>query len=1456
MVNFNDKTINKTIFNQLLFRAIHHISVITLTIILLLSNALVSAKGIDLELKWATNQKCFIESAATVADIDNNGLDEALITSQEELIAIGKNGNSIWRWRTRARFMTYPTVLKRPGDIALVYATDNSGQLSCLNGTGKVVWQADLGAGSDWSASVVADLDGNGSFELVQTDATGTVWMFNALDGKLIKKTKISGQPVSPSVGDLNGDGKQEIVIATNDGSITALGNDLSELWRVKIGGFSESWSTSAPVMFGASDGKTYVVAASGIGEIFCLDANGKQVWQYPTNVPVSSTISVGDFDQDGQADIFLITHKGVIYRFDEKGNILWNIDMQGRSLASGAIVDINNDGKSEYILSTQQGHVLVLNNTGEVVFDHQLPSRSINATPSFGHVTGNMERLDMIITGGEAGLTYCFETPVTKNPKMEWTNYRANIQNTGSWFGLTKSDALRMVPQNLAWNKIYIGERIQFNIYNPNPGTKPLKASAVCISPAGERNSAIATIDGKEGQLLLPLDFTVPGDYKFTWSLTDSKGTELLSSSREVTVQPFENDNALASNSVTLLNSAADKVEPVLSLSALALRREASEIQTSVNAVAFQQKKVPVNPAASVQAVVNTTSKLNEKSKRAAIISDLITKAAKLGAGTSLIAFEGNKWDNRNIDKQLPSRVENPVLLNHTVVPGGHEPVPLVLFNVTDHLLNVRVLTTSQNNMIRVKLMRSLETVTSLGEESWDALPEIDESGVISIPSLSGREVWLDIETGNAKAGKHDVEVTLLALNGAGVLDAPTNPHAVPAPETKVTISLNVLPFKMAPSSVFRLCTWSPSIGPEVPGLLAHGNNVFLLTNPTFQYNTNNSLTGFDYTAIDKVLDQFKGKEAFFLVNGLPGIKDEFGSQEYKKQFARYLKDLATHLAGYGIGTDRFALYPIDEPGGSGWNAVNKVVKFGEMANEVNPEILLYQDGGGELPMFNAMAKYLDVWCPTIDWVADKSPEMNVMRTTGKLLWSYNCSYASSRPVGPNIKNINLIYEFRTAALLAMRNGVTGIGYWCYNLGSENPWSRIKQEYNLVYPGTTKSITSRRWEAVREGIEDYRILEAIKDYLKSEVNPDEQVRKNIDHLLNISLPNLVDPGYQAMKLGQSREVFDFVCSDSKMADFRNEMILCIQSIITAKSRKQSNKLWSEKLGFPQGKKVILLHIDDAGMCPEANASTMNYIGKGHLSSAAVMMPCVNASEFVSWIKGYPAADIGVHLTLTSEWKDYRWGPVSDPSKIPGLVDPFGKFYHEVPEVVMHASAKEVEVEIRAQIDKMIALGHQPTHIDTHMGTLYGSPDYVKAFLKVAEEYHIPGNIIDVSKPEVAAFFRKAGYPITDEVISQVGDYSLPKLDNFTSVPEGSTYELKRANFFKLVKSLNAGLTEIIFHPATPSDNLKSITGTWQQRVWEGELFADPVVIQFLKDEGIIITNWKEIMKGFEEQGL
>lgn len=293
---------------------------------------------------------------------------------------------------------------------------------------------------------------------------------------------------------------------------------------------------------------------------------------------------------------------------------------------------------------------------------------------------------------------------------------------------------------------------------------------------------------------------------------------------------------------------------------------------------------------------------------------------------------------------------------------------------------------------------------------------------------------------------------------------------------------------------------------------------------------------------------------------------------------------------------------------------------------------------------------------------------------------------------------------------------------------------------------------------------------------------------------------------------------------------------------------------WAEKLGWPAGKKILILHADDIGMCPEANTAAEKMLTDGVIQSAAVMIPCPNAKEFVAWAVEHPTMDIGLHLTLTSEWQTHRWGTVTPAVEVPGLLDEDNKMWHEVPQVVQHASAEEVEKEIRSQIEQSIAWGYRPDHIDTHMGTLYANPSYVKAFIKVAQEYGIPANIIDISKPEVLAEFKRQGYPLDDSVVKMVDEYTLPKLDYFSSAPKGNTYEEKIANFKALVTSMPPGLSEVIFHPSVLTENLKTITNSWQQRAWEAQMFSDPDLIQFFKDEGIIFTNWPVIMERFAKQ--
>jgi outer membrane protein assembly factor BamB len=1104
----------------------------------------------DFPVLWQKDLQSLLESAPTVADIRGNGREEIVIAGREELFALDAQGKELWRWRTKARFMTYPAVLARPGLPSLIYAADNGGLFTCVDGTGKEVWHAQLNGPSTWSASVLCDLDDHGQTAVIQTDEPGTVWAFAALTGKVLWQSKVNGMPVSPAVGDLDGDGKPEIVVATGQGLVTALKGNGQVLWRRDIGGASPTWATSAPIIFAASDGRARVAVASSAGELFCLDGAGAILWRRPTRGAPASSLSAGDLDLDGRADICLVTQTGVIYRFDEDGRVVWEIDMQGRSLAPGAIIDLDGDGRPEYVLCTQNGLLLALNNQGDFIYRHQFDHRTINLTPAFGRIWAGSPTLAMALTGGESGLAYCLGTSAATNAIAHWRAYRSDARNSGSWFGLRQGAAASMAPENLAGDEVFTGEPIRFAVRNPKPQDQPLTATAVCLRADGARQAATTCVLGARGQLLMPLAVVVPGTYRFSWTLEDAHARLLASGERSVFLEPFANDGALAARAQAALRAAAEAADHTLPLSAAALRREAQLLEGSAKDLETSHRAAPGSAPRVLQTTLERTATLTTQARRALRLAEVARQAIELGPGTSLLAFEGTLWENRKVDEQLPAGALNPLQVRHVAVPGEHEPVPLDLFNVTDHELLVRVQIDGAANGVRVTPHRSVGVPTSLGEVSWDPLPELDESATLAIPSLASRELWLDIDLAQAKACDQQLQVRLQALNGAGVLDAPANPHTVPPPQTTVQIQIRILPFAMAPPGDFRLCTWGAPEEKQVGDLLAHGNNVFCVSLPQPTRDAQGRLTGCDCTALDSVVARFHGQDVVLLFTGMPGLPAKLGSSDYQTGLRTFLDELVAHLAALGFDANHFALYPFDEPGGNGWNVVNELVEFAKQVHAVKPGVMLYVDGGGESSMFQAMAPWIDIWCPPIPMLTEETPLMDLVRRSAKMLWSYDCGYGYSRPVGANLKNVNLVAQYRIAALFAFRHRATGIGFWCYNQGGD-PWGRLDMEYMLVYPGNGKPVTSRRWEAVREGVEDYRILASLAKSAEGvgAANITADARARIKRLIEITLPGMLDHGYDEAGRGLGREVIDASNNDATIGAFRQQMMDCVEAL-------------------------------------------------------------------------------------------------------------------------------------------------------------------------------------------------------------------------------------------------------------------------------------------------------------------
>lgn len=1095
---------------------------------------------------WVTDAATYTEAGPTVADIDNDGVCEVVLAGREEIIALDGAGKILWRTKGHVRFMTVPTVLPRPGQPALIYAADMGGFMMCVDGMGKVVWDVKLNGPATWMVASLTEIEGR--TVVVQGDESGTISALDALTGETLGTAKVTGKPSSPAVGDIDMDGTPEAVVITDLGNVSAVDSSGATRWETNIGGTSQTWGTAAPVMFKTASGQVRIAAASNDNLAVCLDNQGRILWRHAVRGPVAATLSVGDMGNDGIADVFLITQLGVIYRFEEDGSLKWEIDMQGRSLAAGALVDFDGNGRQEYVFCTQDGHLMVLDQVGGFVADYQFPHRTINVTPAFGEIDPKTPGLEMAITGGEAGLVYAFPTDVPNDtPPSPWNGYRGNPRKTGAWFGLLDTDLLQMAPENLPDNGFLAEDTIRFRISSPSGAATPLKAEAWCIRPDNSRLSASTCIVGRTGLLELPVRTSiVPGRYLVECSLREAGDGAKFSGQFDVHIQPFRNDRVLQGNALRVLESAAQAVQHLLPRSANALREEAREL-AQLRDVAIVAQEAAASGQEAEDRAIELTSTANERAKRAKSIADAVQQAGALGAGTSLLAFETGLWDSRNVDAQIPEKAHDHLRIERRLTLGEHESVSLGLFNILDTPLQVRVVVAPDPQGPQVTLLHSQEVPTSQGDRSWDALPELDESGVVTIPPLTTVEVWAAIATNGVPAGDHTVKIKALALTGAGVLDGPKSPQNAVPKETNIEIALHILPFEMAPSGAVRLCAWASYDDGAVRDLLEHGNNVFLAPNGVPQYDATGVLTGVDFKDLDKRIEPLRGHDVVVLLNGLPSVPGELGSPEYEQKFAPFVQATVAHLAEQGFDTDHFAFYPIDEPGGFGWEHVNKMVAFGKMLRAANPKAMLYVDGGGELPMFEAMAPYMDIWCPGISMLAENSKTMDVVRHSGRMLWSYDCGYAYSRPVGPNIKNINIPAQFLTAPIFTFRHNATGLGYWCYNIG-DSLWGRTQFEYPLVYPGRTKPVSSRRWEAVREGLEDFRILTALRNQAK-DTTVDAATRERIRVLLEVRLPALIDKSFEEAKRGLARYVLDAGMNEALYNGLRKEIMDCAEAL-------------------------------------------------------------------------------------------------------------------------------------------------------------------------------------------------------------------------------------------------------------------------------------------------------------------
>jgi len=296
--------------------------------------------------------------------------------------------------------------------------------------------------------------------------------------------------------------------------------------------------------------------------------------------------------------------------------------------------------------------------------------------------------------------------------------------------------------------------------------------------------------------------------------------------------------------------------------------------------------------------------------------------------------------------------------------------------------------------------------------------------------------------------------------------------------------------------------------------------------------------------------------------------------------------------------------------------------------------------------------------------------------------------------------------------------------------------------------------------------------------------------------------------------------------------------ILLITSPVS--SSFAQTKTIAERLGYPRDSRLLIIHADDLAVAHSEDAASFDALDQHAVTSASIMVPCPWLTEVAAYAKAHPDADLGLHLTLTAEWKSYRWGPVESKDKVPSLLDPSGNLWPEVEPAVRNLKADEVEREIRAQIEHAASVGIHPTHLDSHMGVLFARPDLFAVYVKIAREYKLP--FLAVHTPDAPP-----------ALLSLLSDRDVV-LDALV-IADPSVGAANWKTFYSTaINNLKPGVTEIIVHLGHDDAELQAVAvdhpdygSAWRQRDYD--VVTSPQFKKALEENHVILIRWMDLKK-------
>lgn len=953
----------------------------------------------------------------------------------------------------------------------------------------------------DFRLAVIADLDGSGKRHVIVTDSRGHLYALDHNGRLRLEVNTTTYRLGTPSVGDVNGDGRPELIFGTEAGEVLCITAEGRLLWRTQVEG---PVGRSLPLVADIQrDGRYEVLIPISFNcprpGVYALDAvTGKQLWKSPALLQSYRSTVVTDIDGDGRPEVLFGDKSTRMYCVDVNGSRLWERHLGGRGIFfAPAAVDLQGDGQALLFAvvrgSGEKGEsIYVLDPRGCVVGSLVLPGGG-GSSPVLCRFA---EQKDVrLVTMSGSGVLRCYRLPQKVGAaRILWPGHRDNPANTGflpsnaisRTVGVTTS---RMTPPLTKGRGV--GAR-RASLATSSLQGKGLEQAAKERSPAVMGTNTIP-LSGSPTEAVVETHVKKPGGslqvniHSPSTGLTPrfSSFTTRAPGDYEITLRWLHpGTNALLREKRFVYRLAPR------------YREDRARLQEFLRTVAALRPALPGHQeladhcAAAAKASFERAirSGLPERfdtvrAERSSFRTLLQYCARARPQGGLLVQQIPNPWPNLDATALLSNRVPACNRVSVNMLGNAYASAAMAITNLRPYTRTLRIICSpfrsASGNVVAAEKALTMREVlhvlpNTTGRSTEDPLPPLGDAETIRLAPCETRKIWLTFHSRDFTAGKHR------AMLRIGDIDR----HE---PPSEVSIEVGVSPIRLPDRLTYRHCNWLYLANiPErlreaaLQDALEHGTNVFNIPSVTIEADATGKLGQAHTEPHDTLVKKLRGR-AFFLINGSVNVKWPAGVQpEPQAQDAAYAEAIrwyARHMHSLGCDYGDYALYMMDEPGLVGRDVgFDRYVEAVKRVKEADPQMQLYANpaGGASAEVLKPLIGLIDVWSPDLHLVRTDPERLGEIFRRGKEYWHYEAP--------ADQRNLDPLGFYRMKPWVAWQLGMSGGGYWVYSAsGLWFPDPVSGAEYGTVYLTDTAVVTTKRWEAAREGHQDFELLTMLK---------------------------------------------------------------------------------------------------------------------------------------------------------------------------------------------------------------------------------------------------------------------------------------------------------------------------------------------------------------------------------------